>query len=69
MGGTRGAAKARDVERRLRLVVVLIVWASVDEIEREARNGSPIVQLAVMLFFHAHRAGWRERMKSGRRRG
>jgi hypothetical protein len=57
------------VELRL-LVVVLIVRASVDQFEREALSGSPaIVQLAVILFFHAHRAGWRERARTGRRRG
>jgi len=56
-------------------LVVVIVRASLDSIVDEARNGSPaIVQLAVMLFFHAHRVPTYGNTSSavaftGRRRG
>jgi hypothetical protein len=51
-------------------LVVVIVRASFDSFEREARNGSPaIFQLAVMLFFHAHRTATWDRARTGRRRG
>jgi hypothetical protein len=50
-------------------LVALIMRASVETLDREARNGSTaVVQLAVIFFF-ANRAGWHDLHFTGRRRG
>jgi hypothetical protein len=50
-------------------LVALIMRASVETIDREARTGSTAIDQLAVIFFFANRAGWRDLHFTGRRRG